>query len=605
MNKGGAMRGPKVQAAFLLIWLLLTGAGLCQEQPQSTPTPEVTSTPAATATPAVSPSPTPAPVATATPAVTPTPATTPAVQVGELADDFSTPKLSLEHFIEAMAQAGPLRPDLYIFARRHLDLSKVPTLVRDEKGITLSQQLFAVLEAASINKETLEDPGDATEISIYRQPSGDQVVLKKQEDGRWLFSAETVDAIPRMYDVLTHKGKIETWRLAALDYEILGVNGNVWLSLLLLPFLSYLVGVLFVFFLRVSVGRVLTRAGVDVLQQKQVLRPLGWLMASVVLWIGLSAIHVPPLLMVVLTALVKIIASMAAIITAFRMSDAAGVYVTRLTSRTSTKLDDMLIPLARRTFKTLVGIMGVLFLAQNLDIEVWSLFAGFSIFGAMVALAGQDLVKNFFGSITVLVDQPFAVDDWIVVEGIEGVVEDVGFRSTRIRTFYDSVISLPNSRLITASVDNYGRRKYRRYSKKLPVRWSTSPDKLEAFCEGIRELIRKHPYTRKDSYQVWVNDMSEYALEILIYIFFAAPDWNTELREKHRFLIDLHRLARDLGVEFAYPSQKIFVARKEECEEAEFDLEAQTEALERGKERTRGLLEKSLPEETPPPAVIE
>lgn len=593
---------------LLALMLLTSVAALSQETPEATPSPTVEATPAVVATPQVSPSPTisatPTPAVSATPAPSPTPTASPEVE--EADQHFATPKKSLDNFVEAMTQAGPLRPDLYIFARRHLDLSKIPTLVRDEKGITLSQQLYSILQAATIDTKKLEDYKGKTEISVYRQPSGNQVILKKQADGRWLFSAKTIEVIPDMYKVLTNKGKIETWGLAALDRTILGVNGNTWLALLLLPLVSYIFGSLFVFIMRISIGKILTnKAGVDVMRQKHVFKPLGWLLAGLVAWIGLSALHLPAWLLVVLTASIKIISSVAAIISAFRLSDAAGEYVGTLTSKTSTKFDDMLIPLARRTFKTLVGIMGILFLAQNLDIEVWSLFAGFSIFGAMVALAGQDMVKNFFGSITVLVDQPFAVDDWIVVEGIEGVVEDVGFRSTRIRTFYDSVVSLPNSRLITASVDNYGKRNYRRYSKKLPVRWSTTPEKLEAFCEGIRELVRRHPYTRKDSYQVWVNDMNEYSLQILIYIFFASPDWNTELREKHRFLIDVHRLATEIGVEFAYPSQKIFIARHEDKEEAEFDLELHDKALKQGKASTQDLLEKSLPKEKPPLQVID
>jgi len=214
-------------------------------------------------------------------------------------------------------------------------------------------------------------------------------------------------------------------------------------------------------------------------------------------------------------------------------------------------------------------------------------------------------VKNFFGSVTVLTDQPFAVGDWIVVNGMEGTVEEVGFRSTRIRTFYDSLITLPNSQLITASVDNYGKRNYRRYTKKLAIKWTTSPDVLEAFCEGIRELVRSHPYTRKDSFQVWVNDINDYSLQVLIYIFWRTPDWNTELRERHRFLLDLHRLAKKLDIEFAYPSQRLFMNEEEEDFTTDFLLEDQESARVRGKDVTQGLLQGSLPEKTPPPAVSQ
>lgn len=505
-----------------------------------------------------------------------------------------------------MALAGPLRPDLYISAGSHLDLSQISKVVREEQGVTLSQQLYSILGTAKLNLDALDDYGNSRSVTIYKQPSGDQIEMVQDSDGRWVFSARTVAAIPQMYKVLTSKGTIESGGFAALNFEFLGLNGNLWVALLLLPLVAYGLGSLVLMCLRLPLRQVLEKkAGLSDEYQKKLLKPWAWIAASLIAWLGLTLLDLPHTLLIILTVAVKFAACFSLIVAAFRASDALSMYAAHLTASTSTKFDDMLIPLVRRSVKTLVAIVGVLFLAQNLDVEVWSLFAGFSIFGAMVALAGQDLVKNFFGSVTVLTDQPFAVGDWIVVSGIEGVVEEVGFRSTRIRTFADSMVTLPNSQLITASVENYGKRNYRRYSKKLPVRWNTSPDKLEAFCEGIREIVRQHPYTRKDSYQVWLNDFNDFAHQILIYIFFAAPDWNTELRERHRFLMDVHRLAADLGVEFAYPSQRLLMERQEAGFPPNFELEKQESARLEGKEKTKKLLEESLPKEVPPPAVVD
>ena len=505
-----------------------------------------------------------------------------------------------------MALAGPLRPDLYIQANRHLDLSKIPKVAREEQGVSLSQQLYSILQTADLNLTRLENYGQERSIVIYRQPSGDQIELVLLEDGRWVFSARTVSVVPKMYRVLTKKGKIESWYIDALNVDILGLNGNLWVALLLLPLVAYGLGRLVLMCMRLPLRPILrNKAGLSEEYQKNLLKPWAWIAASLLAWLGLSLLDIPSTLLLVLTILVKFTACISLIVAAFRASDALSIYAAGFTSNTSTKFDDMLIPLIRRSVKTLVAIIGILFLAQNLDIQVWSLFAGFSIFGAMVALAGQDLVKNFFGSVTVLTDQPFAVGDWIIVGSIEGVVEEVGFRSTRIRTFADSLITLPNSQLITASVENYGKRNYRRYSKKLPVRWNTPPEKLEAFCEGIREIIRRHPYTRKDSYQVWINDFNDFAHQILIYVFWGAPDWNTELRERHRFLLDVHRLACNLGIELAYPSQRLLLERHEDSFEPEFELDKQESARTQGKELTQKLLDASLPKETPPPHVIE
>lgn len=132
-----------------------------------------------------------------------------------------------------------------------------------------------------------------------------------------------------------------------------------------------------------------------------------------------------------------------------------------------------------------------------------------------------------------------------------------------IRTFYNSLVTVPNATLVRAKVDNYGRRQYRRFTTKLNVTYGTHPDKIEAFCSGIREIVKHHPYTRKDYYHVWLNSFGPHSLDILVYIFFECPDWSVELREKHRFMLDVVRLADRLGVEFAFPTQTLHLHKED------------------------------------------
>ena len=112
-------------------------------------------------------------------------------------------------------------------------------------------------------------------------------------------------------------------------------------------------------------------------------------------------------------------------------------------------------------------------------------------------------------------------------------------------------------------MDNYGQRKYRRWKTHVAITYDTPPDRVEAFCEGIRELIRLHPYTRKDYYQVWMHKFGAHSLDVLLYMFWEAPDWNTELRERHRISLDMLRLADQLGVEFAFPTQTLHVFKED------------------------------------------
>jgi MscS family membrane protein len=252
---------------------------------------------------------------------------------------------------------------------------------------------------------------------------------------------------------------------------------------------------------------------------------------------------------------------------AYRLIDLLSEFFQARATRTDTRLDDVLVPLVRKTAKIIVAAVGLVFILKSLGVNednVNKLFAGLGLGGLAFALAAKDTLANFFGSVTVVLDRPFQVGDWVKIGNVEGTVESVGLRSSRVRTFYNSQVTVPNAELIGTVVDNMGRRRYRRISCKISVIYSTTPEQLEAFCEGIRELIRRHPYTRKDFYIVWVNEFAASAINILLYCFHETPDWVTEMRERHRLFLDIIRLAKRLGVEFAFPTQTIHLARSAE-----------------------------------------
>jgi MscS family membrane protein len=272
------------------------------------------------------------------------------------------------------------------------------------------------------------------------------------------------------------------------------------------------------------------------------------------LWLGL-----PTIVFRIYVEAIVVVAVIAFTVMAYRLTDVAGAIFARRAAASDSRFDDLLVPLLRKTLKVLIVAIGLVTIAGTVGIEVAGLLAGLGLGGLAFALAAQDTVSNLFGSITVLLDRPFQVGDWVVVGDVEGTVEEMGFRSTRIRTFYNSLITLPNSNLIKASVDNLGARRFRRWSTRLGVAYNTPPEKIDAFCEGIRELVERHPYTRKDYYHVYFNGFAAACLEILLYVFFETPDWATELRERHRLAVDILRLAHELEVEFAFPTQTIYL----------------------------------------------
>jgi MscS family membrane protein len=294
-----------------------------------------------------------------------------------------------------------------------------------------------------------------------------------------------------------------------------------------------------------------------------ILRPFGLMAMAFAWWAGINMLGLPEEALVILLISVKFVACLSTVWGAYRLVDLISALLFDVAAKTSSKVDDALVPLVTKTMKVFVTVMGIVFIADNLDIDVTSLLAGLGLGGLAFALAAKDVAGNVFGSVTVLLDQTFHVGDWIIVGDVEGSVEHIGFRSTRVRTFYNSVVSVPNSIFITATVDNMGQRTYRRLSCKLSITYDTPPERIEAFCEAIRELVRQHPYTRKDYFHVYLNEFSASAIEILLYVFWETPEWGTELRERHRLLLDCLRVAKQLGVEYAYPTQTLHLKQSE------------------------------------------
>jgi MscS family membrane protein len=345
----------------------------------------------------------------------------------------------------------------------------------------------------------------------------------------------------------------------------LGLEYWQWIGLLLLIFLGVVAdyGVRAVFRPVIRRGIRKLHSQVDEQSIKDAVRALG-LFAGALVWLLLvKALVLSGTIREIASAAVGVYAVFTGTLTGWRFTDLAADIFLHLAKRTEAKFDDILVPLMRKTLKVFIVAFGVIYGAQNLNIDIVPLLTGLGIGGLAFAFAAKDTIENFFGSIAVILDRPFEVGDWVLIGDVEGTVEELGFRSTRIRTFYNSQVTVPNASLVRAHVDNYGRRTYRRWKTFIGVQYDTPPEKLLAFTEGIRELVRQHPYTRKDFYQVWCNDFGDSSLNILLYVFHHVPDWATELRERERLFVDIVRLADRLGVQFAFPTRTIHLYNEE------------------------------------------
>ncbi|MEM6750313.1 MAG: mechanosensitive ion channel family protein, partial [Planctomycetota bacterium] len=343
---------------------------------------------------------------------------------------------------------------------------------------------------------------------------------------------------------------------------LLGIEYWQWLGLLAIILLAYAVELVVRVVVAVRVERLVRKLS-HAQESPPLNRPAGLAAAGLMLTLTLPLLGLVEDAAVVLHIAAKSFTILAGTWAAWRLVDLGGAVLADRASRTATKFDDVLVPMVRKAIKTFVVAIGLIYAAETLELNVVPLITGLGIGGLAFAFAAKDTIENFFGSVAVILDKPFEVGDWVVINDIEGTVEHLGFRSTRVRTFYNSQVTVPNSNLVRANIDNMGRRKYRRWKTHIGLQYDTPPEQLVAFTEGIRELVRTHPYTRKDYYQVWMHQWSGSSMDVLLYVFFEVPDWNTELRERERLFVDIVRLADRLGVQFAFPTRTVHLYQEE------------------------------------------
>lgn len=243
----------------------------------------------------------------------------------------------------------------------------------------------------------------------------------------------------------------------------------------------------------------------------------------------------------------------------WRLIDEAGSYLLRHMVRTNSKLDDHLAPILQKSLKAFVLVIGALYIIQALGYSVSGLLAGLGIGGLAVAMAAKDTLANLFGSMMIFIDRPFKVGDWIKSGDDEGVVEEIGFRSTRIRTFPKTLISIPNSAIANTSVNNFTRMPKRRVKMTVGVTYETNADQMHALVEGIRTLLRENPEVNQEFSLVNFTDFGASSLDVLVYYFTVTTDWSEHLRVRQEVNLAIMRLVERMGLSIAFPTRTVYL----------------------------------------------
>lgn len=460
-------------------------------------------------------------------------------------------------------QEGHKRPELVIQTMQLADEQS------DEQKLELAQKLKKVLDSRGLLIEYDEIPNDPNytdSLSGLHQyilfSSLPEVYLVK-DNNQWVFSKATIQSIPEIYsDTFSIFVDLVLDRIPeSLHNEWLGIQIWQYIAIFTWILLGFIFRLLFEYIFKNYVQRITakTKTGWDDRLLHEIEKPFSFLFMMGFYLLTYTNLQLSVNVNYYLSLALEIAVSGSFIWLIYNLVNVLSGYLSELTSKTESQLDDQLVPLIRKTLKVFVVILGVIFVLQNNGINVTSLLAGLGLGGLAFALAARDTLANFFGSITIFMDKPFQVGDLIKTSNAEGVVEEIGFRSTRLRTLYNSVISVPNSNLAVTEIDNLGLREYRRLKMVLNLTYNTTPQQMEAFVEGIKAIIRANEHIKQDNYEVHFNEYGAHSLDVLVYLFFDVPGWSEELQQRHNFLLEIYRLADEVGVEFAFPTQTLHI----------------------------------------------
>ncbi|MCM8525646.1 MAG: mechanosensitive ion channel family protein, partial [Lentisphaeraceae bacterium] len=365
----------------------------------------------------------------------------------KMAELLSTPEKTIDYFISKVEVGNLVEAATCFVEHKDLELSK-------EEASN-----FAVVLKEIQDKKSAGLYQGKSEKSLVSFNIGQSSVSLAKENSDWLFTLHTKKHINEIYSQLQQK---TFSRLIPKKFHetFFLIKNWQWVGIFIILLLGIIAQWIFQTMFKKTVAKKLQVKAED--EPKSNFRSITILCVSLCWYFLFPLLGVDPEAVEILTNASAIMAMVSALFVVSRILDFFKQVLLKKAEQTDNKIDDVLIPMFHKLIKLATFVVGVVLIASNIGINVASLLAGIGLAGMAIALAAKDTVENLFGSITVLLDKPFEVGDWVVINGVEGTVEQIGLRSSRIRTFYCSQVNVPNSTLIQATVDNYGRRNFRR-----------------------------------------------------------------------------------------------------------------------------------------------
>ena len=469
-----------------------------------------------------------------------------------------SPRASMKRFLE-LANTGE-----YAEAAAYLDVpearkAEAPQLARKLKAV-LDHQTWGKLDAVS--PHSLGEIGDGLatgldEVGTIPTPTGPEHVRlarRRFPDGtRWIFTQATVDHIDGWYGRLRDHWQQEWFPSPLLRQGPKDLLYWQWIALPVVFLLSLGAGALLGWASRLILARIFSK---EVVGDNKLLARLGppltliWAVFGVEM--ALPSLALFPPAQAFIDGLVRAGFFSGAVWFVARCVDIGGARLLDLPSTRANPAARSLVPLGRKTLKVALVIFALLAALSELGVAVGSLVAGLGIGGVAIALAAQKTMENLFGSLSIGVDQPFRVGDFVTVDTISGTVESIGLRSTRIRTLDRTVVTLPNGKLADMRIESFTERDRIKLAAVLALDRTCSAASVRAVVLAVREQLKNHPKIWPDV-SVALTRISDASFDVEILAWFQTTSWDEFLQLREDTLLALLETVEKAGARLAGP----------------------------------------------------
>ncbi len=299
--------------------------------------------------------------------------------------------------------------------------------------------------------------------------------------------------------------------------------------------------------------------------------PVKLALLTVGLALGLAPLSMSPTLQAFWVKALLLLSSVAVFWYAFNLVSVVEVVLRRVTAMTESTLDDQLVPMIRKALRVALVVVAVVFVVDSVfQRDIFAVLAALGVLGLPLGFAAQDTLKNLFGAIIILFNRPFQVGERILYAGYDGVIEEIGFQTVRVRTLTGHLVTIPNCKIASDAVENVARRPSIRRTMNVTITYDTTREKIEQAVQILRDILEEdgirepiHPVINGAEYppRVYFNDYNAESLNVLVLYWYAPPAYWDYLEHAQKLNLRIFEEFEKAGIEFAFPTQTLYVKK--------------------------------------------